>query len=208
MILANATSPTAAEQLHQVQAALAHADRPGPAWNWLRRSWEHRLFTSLTAGGSRPITHEALDEADLKDNRRHPGSLRKILVAAGVLPDRDEHLAQVELYLRRTVQDHPQFGSMLSPYVRWSVLPRLRRRARTRPTTTFITEWATARIRSALQLLDWAEKRGSSLDGLTQEDIDQWLTGGKSTRYNVRDFLVWAHRRGYARDCSSPTEDT
>jgi hypothetical protein len=97
-----------------------------------------------------------------------------------------------------------RFAGILRPYVSWSVLPRLRRRAHKRPTTAFITQWATARIRSALLLLDWAEKRGSSLGDLVQEDVDAWLTSGKSTRYNVRDFLVWAHRRGYARDLLVP----
>jgi hypothetical protein len=145
-----------------------------------------------------------LDDAALNGNPRAAESLRRTLITAGALAHRDEHLARVELYLRRTIRDHPQFAGVLQPYVRWSVLPRLRRRAHRRPTTTFIAQWATARIRSAVQLLDWAEKRGSSLEELAQEDVDEWLTSGKSTRYNIRDFLAWTHRRGYTRDLLVP----
>ncbi len=128
-VLAAVTSPTAAEQLQQVRAVLAHADRPGPALNWLRRSLEHRLFASLTADGSQPISHASVDDVALNISCRGAESLRNTLVAAGVLPHRDEHLARVELYVRRTVRDHPQFAGILRPYVSWSVLPRLRRRA-------------------------------------------------------------------------------
>ncbi|WP_345627121.1 hypothetical protein [Streptomyces thinghirensis] len=132
------------------------------------------------------------------------GHIRKVLVAVGSLPPRDEHLAQIELRLGLVLAKYPQFDTLLRTYVRWSVLPRLRRRARTRPPTAHITEWARARIHSAARFLSWAEERGHTLDTVMQEHVDDWLAGGKRTRYNVRDFLVWAARRGYAHELLVP----
>jgi RecJ-like exonuclease len=54
MILAAVTSSAVAEQLHRVRAVLAHAERPGPAWNWLKRSLEHRLFHHAHGGRKLP----------------------------------------------------------------------------------------------------------------------------------------------------------
>jgi hypothetical protein len=47
-------------------------------------------------------------------------------------------------------------------------------------------------------------KAGLSLTEVTQHEVDQWLTGGRSTRYEVRDFLVWSARRGHSRDLDVP----
>ncbi|MCZ4103056.1 hypothetical protein G3I60_43400 [Streptomyces sp. SID13666] len=162
-----------------------------------------KLFIDLTATG-KPLSHEALDDAFLAGHHIATGHMRKILVAAGSLPPRDEHLAQIELRLGIVVAKYPQFETVLRTYVRWSVLPRLRRRARTRRPTDHITEWARARIHSAARFLAWSEEQGQALDTVTQEHVDDWLASGKSTQYNVRDFLVWAARRGYARKLLVP----
>ncbi|MFD7957134.1 hypothetical protein ACFV4X_27030 [Streptomyces ardesiacus] len=193
----------AADQLHQLRSAVADTGNGRSALQWLRQSNVRRLFIHLTATG-KPISHAVLDDAFRAGHRTTAGHIRKILVAAGSLPPRDEHLAQIELRLGLVLAKHPQFDTVLRTYAHWSVLPRLRRRARTRPPTEHITEWARARIHSAARFLSWAEDRGHTLATVTQEHVDDWLAAGKSTRYNVRDFLVWATRRGYARDLLVP----
>lgn len=193
----------AAGQLQQLRSAVADTDNGRSALQWLRQSNVRKLFIDLTATG-KPISHEALDSAFLAGHHIATGHMRKILVAAGSLPPRDEHLARIELRLGLVVAKYPQFDTILRTYVRWSVLPRLRRRARTRRPTEHIIEWARARIHGAAHFLSWAEGQGQALDCVTQEHVDDWLAGGKSTRYNVRDFLVWAARRGYARELLVP----
>src|SRR6266702_2671609 len=47
--------------------------------------------------GYRPLTHTALDELPDSKTLRH---LRSVLVATGALPARDEHLAQLERWIR------------------------------------------------------------------------------------------------------------
>ncbi|MFD9302138.1 hypothetical protein ACFWCB_05450 [Streptomyces sp. NPDC060048] len=44
---------------------------------------------------------------------------------------------------------------------------------------------------------------GLALAEVTQHDLDRWLADGRSTRYDVRDFLIWAARRGHSRDSPS-----
>ncbi|MEU2395032.1 hypothetical protein [Streptomyces sp. NPDC007369] len=193
----------AADQLQQLRSTVADIDNGRSALQWLRQSNVRKLFIDLTATG-RPISHDALDNAFLAGHHIATGHMRKILVAAGSLPPRDEHLAQIELRLGLVLAKYPQFGTALRTYVRWSVLPRLRRRARTRPPTEHITAWARARIHSAAHFLAWSEEQGQALDTVAQEHVDGWLASGKSTQYNVRDFLVWAARRGYARELLVP----
>lgn len=201
--LASIPSPAVADQFHQLRSALADPTNARSALEWLRRSHTRKFFTDLTASG-KPVDHEALDGAALSGHHQIADHVRKILVGSGRLPPRDEHLARVELHLRLILAKHPQFDTVLRTYVRWCVLPRLRRRARTRPPTEHVTRWAQARITSAAQFLSWAEQHELTLDTVTQEHVDDWLTSGKSTRHNVRDFLVWAARRGYARDLLVP----
>lgn len=47
-------------------------------------------------------------------------------------------------------------------------------------------------------------ERGLALHDVTQGDVDRWLAGNSSTRYEVRDFVVWAHRRGHSRPLYVP----
>ncbi|OLZ58240.1 hypothetical protein AVW11_28460 [Streptomyces amritsarensis] len=39
---------------------------------------------------------------------------------------------------------------------------------------------------------------------VTQHEVDAWLAGSSGTRYEVRDFAVWAARRGHSRPLLVP----
>uniref|UniRef100_UPI0037FF5128 hypothetical protein n=1 Tax=Streptomyces sp. NPDC096176 TaxID=3366079 RepID=UPI0037FF5128 len=42
------------------------------------------------------------------------------------------------------------------------------------------------------------KEQGLTLADATQHEVDAWLAGSPSTRYEVRDFVVWAARRGHS----------
>ncbi|MFE4332548.1 hypothetical protein ACFRQM_24935 [Streptomyces sp. NPDC056831] len=68
------------------------------------------------------------------------------------MPERDELAARIERHLTRTVKRHPEHALLLSPYVRWSLLPRARR-ADPRPAgQRHRIRWAYTRINTCTRL--------------------------------------------------------
>ncbi|MFF3675843.1 hypothetical protein ACFYYS_17935 [Streptomyces sp. NPDC002120] len=126
--------------------------------------------------------------------------LRGLLVAFGVLPPRDEHLAAIERHLARMLTRHPKYAMLLGPYARWYVLPRARGRAARSASTRGRARWAYTRIETAVALLEHLASLDLTLSEATQLEVDRWLAAGPSTRYEVRDFLVWTARRGHSND--------
>ncbi|MEU3668326.1 hypothetical protein [Streptomyces virginiae] len=132
--------------------------------------------------------------------------LRAVLVSFGTLPVRDEYLAAVERHLTRTLVRHPEYTELLKPYVRWSVLPRARRRAARAARTSGRARWAYTRVNCAVAFLTHLAGLGLSLPEATQQHVDQWLAEGPGTRYELRDFLVWTARHGHGPGfaCAAP----
>lgn len=201
----HALPATPQAQLSLLRDRLQSGEQPRAARSWLKHSASARLLSELVAGGQR-ITHEALDVVCQEPDRGYAaGYLRDVLVDAGVLPPRDEHTASVERRFAQIIGAHPRLAAVLHAYGYGSVLPRLR--SRERPGTEYVADWATARMISAVDLLTWAGGRSLTLTRLAQDDVDQWLAEGASTRHNVRDFLVWAAEDGRAQPLLVPHRD-
>ncbi|MGP4088806.1 hypothetical protein [Streptomyces sp. KR55] len=193
-------------QLEPLRQALLTAELPRTVLTWLRTSESARLLHDIAASG-RALTHADLGTLAVSTGRGGAQStdyLRSLLVAYGILPVRDEYLAGIERHLARMVARHPQHAPLLRPYVRWSVLPRARRRAARIPSTRGRTTWSSTRVNAAVDFLQHLAALGLSLDKATQHHIDQWLAGGPTTRYETRDFIVWAARRGHCTPLTVP----
>ncbi|MFH8687464.1 hypothetical protein ACH4EC_11400 [Streptomyces anulatus] len=195
--------PTA--QLAPLREAFMAAEHPRTVLTWLRTSASARLLHEATACG-RLLTHADLDivAGSGRGAAQSTDYLRGLLVAFGVLPPRDEHLAAIERHLARTLTRHPKYAMLLGPYVRWSVMPRARRRATRSASTRGRARWAYTRINTAVALLEYLASLDLTLPEATQLEIDRWLAAGPSTRYEVRDFLVWTARRGHSDDLLVP----
>jgi hypothetical protein len=175
--------------------AITTTPSPRTALNWLRQGAGAALLADLSAGRL-PLTHQALDT--------HPRPaaadyLRHMLIAGGVLPRRDEDLARTERWLADLLAglDDPAHRPLLAAYASWRVIRRLRRRAE--HTTGPRTYTATARnnIKAAAAFLTWLTTRHSTVDQLTQRDIDTYLTTGPGA-WQVRDFLTWTAQSGHS----------
>ncbi|MET9607073.1 hypothetical protein ABZZ17_18640 [Streptomyces sp. NPDC006512] len=197
--------PQPAAALAPLGEALVAAEHPRTVLTWLRNSASARILTDTAAAGRLP-THADLDAiaASGRGAAQRTDYLRGLLVACGTLPARDEHLAAIERHLTRTLTRHPQFAPLLRPYVRWSVMPRARRRAARRPSTRGRARWAYTRVNCAVAFLTHLAGLGISLPDATQHHIDQWLAAGSSTPYELRDFLVWTAGQGHSRDLLVP----
>ncbi|MER6319999.1 hypothetical protein ABT237_40580 [Streptomyces sp. NPDC001581] len=172
----------------------------------MRNSHSARLLADLVAVG-RPLTHEVLDTTAHDSGRGGTQTidyLRTTLVTYRVLPERDELTARIERHLTRTAARHPEHALLLRAYVRWSLLPRARRADRRPGGFKHRVRWAYTRINLAVAFLTTMNDHGMALADVTQEEMDWWLAANPGTRYEVRDFTVWAARRGHSRDLHVP----
>ncbi|WTX01090.1 hypothetical protein OG216_47620 (plasmid) [Streptomycetaceae bacterium NBC_01309] len=189
-----------------MHAALADCDQPRTALNWIRNARSAHLLAELVASG-RPLTHAALDA--MADGAGRGGAaavdyLRGVLVTYGVLPERDELGPRIERHLARVVARHREHALLLRPYVRWSLLPRARGRPALAGGSRHRIRWAYTRINTAAAFLAFTTERGLTLADADQEDVDAWLVANPGTGYEVRDFVVWAARRGHSRPLVVP----
>jgi hypothetical protein len=172
-----------------IHDAIIATPTPRTALNWLRNGAGAAVLADLAAGTT-PISHAALDT---HPRRRGADYLRHVMVAAGVLPARDEGLARLEAWVATllTGVEQPEHRRLLHTYATWRVLRRLRRRAAQNTTTPTPTGYPRTPLLVATRFLAWLDHTGPTLARCRQRDIDTWLAKGPAG-YPVRDFLGWA----------------
>lgn len=188
--------------LAPITAVLLAQPDPVVVLRWLGQTRTAQLLTGLAAGGT-PVTHAAIDAFD-------PGLdthlLRHMLVAAGVLPDRDEHLERIGPWFEALLADRPAaHARLLRPFVGWTMLHRARRNAAARGFSPQAALKLRGKITAILNLLDWLDNRQLTLATAGQADIDTWVSTVPVTRPgNARPFLTWARVHQYASDVAIP----
>ena len=183
-------------ELLPVRAAIISADNPAIVRRWLCTSTGGQLLARLTTGDV-PLTHEAID---LAGDDRSIENLRGLLVAVGALPDEDRNLDQLakffEDHLAATVTD-PTDRKAVRAWLRWQVLPRLRKRASAGEPLTHSPSNARRALRCVTRLLDHLARAGRTLHTAQQADIDNWFAQPGTTHWLARPFLAWARRRNH-----------
>jgi hypothetical protein len=187
-----------ADQLRPLLDAIRQVDNPATVVAWLARSPSAKLLRQLALAGE-PITHDLLDQQPQTQPVHY---LRELLVAAGVLPLRDEHLERLGPWLDGILADRPAHQvRLVRPFAHWFVLRRARRAAaRSQGFRRGSADFARARIIVALDLLAWLDQTQLALADLTQPILDQWLAEGSTARRAIRYFLQWAHDRRVTGD--------
>jgi len=188
-----------AEAIYHVLAASA----PAPLMEWLTRSPAARKVLAEISQASQPPGHGTLDRYPPSRATLH---LRKILVAGGILPARDERLAELERWAgQKTGQvNDPAERRIVRSFATWHHLRRLRRESERHPITAEQAGYVHNEVRAAVTLITWLRSRGTSLAACTQRDIDTWLASGPGTCHHASAFVAWATRRGHARDLEIP----
>jgi len=187
-------------QLTPLYEALVAARQPFSALNWLRSGAGSAILADLAAA-KLDISHETLDG---HPRRQAADYLRQVLVANGVLHERNEPLARTERWVRQVVKNigRREDRRMVNAYATWVVLRRLRRRADAGEVIR--TRHAKNCTNAAIRLLGWLDARGCRLADLGQGDLDEWLGAKYPSSYDVRDFLNWAARRKFAPTLQVP----
>jgi hypothetical protein len=199
--------PTVPDALAPIYEAIVAARQPYSALNWLRDGAGAAILAEL-ATGQMALTHEALDA---HPQPRAADYLRRLLIAHGLLTDRDDELVRTEAWVTDLLEriDRPADRRLIAAYATWRVLRRLRRRAERGTNPRTATRAPRNQLGAAVGLLDWLASRGLTLAQAGQGDIDHWLTTGPAA-HHARDFLVWATERRHCppltiSPVSSPT---
>ncbi|MDJ0464663.1 hypothetical protein [Streptomyces sp. H27-C3] len=192
------TDPPSAEEavrpeLEPVYAALLQVT-PHALLAWLRLGSARHILHQF-AQDTGPVSHEVLDGCQPVKVVRH---LRAVLVAGGALPRRDEHLAELELWLGRAYArlSSAEERNALRSFVTWHHLHRLRRQGK--PVTQGQAEGVRHEVSANVRLLSWLAHQGRDLSSCTQDHIDAWLAEGSANRTLIRSFMMWAARRALA----------
>ncbi|WP_345047118.1 hypothetical protein [Microbacterium invictum] len=127
--------------------------------------------------------------------------MRALLVQYGLLATVDYHLQRFERWISEAAQtiSDPVARSAFTQYANWKHLRELR--AKPGPISGSLAGSRRRELRIIKDLLEWAEREGTSLEQLTQGQVDHWSTTG-TERHRVQGFLRWARRNRLARDLS------
>ncbi|MEC4019308.1 hypothetical protein [Streptomyces sp. H27-D2] len=185
-------------ELASLHAALIGIDRPVTAVAWLSRPVVARLLKEIAAD-QRAVTHDVFDELAAGKTLDH---LRAVLVAGGILPDRDERLIKLERWTTRTIasrDDHDE-RAMLHSYAVWHHLRRLRRRLGADHATHLQMANVRSHITAAVNFLDWLSGSGLTLATCTQPDLDQWKAREDLSYWDqTGHFIRWATKTRLAK---------
>ncbi|MFV2085012.1 hypothetical protein [Micromonospora sp. LOL_021] len=182
--------------LEPLAAALLAGPRLDTARMWLYKPYAAELLSAL-ATGRILLTHDELNRWPHHVAAQH---LRHRLIACGVLPTVDRHLADTEVWLHRRLAqlaDHPH-ERLLRQFALWHQLPKLRATAANRPLRSTAKPYATQQFTQAQGFLTWLQDQGIAPAALTQANLDTWYaTHRVHQRQRVRGFLTWAIEQGH-----------
>ena len=172
---------------------LCGVDRPESILSWKRSATVRALLTGL-AGGDIPLSHDGLDAAG---HGRQVSHLRSLLEHNGLLPQRDERLARFESWLASKLDAicEPAVRAPVEQFATWHHLHRLRRNSKPGQASHGPTHSAKQEITETIKFLAWLdETHHRTAATCRQQDIDEWLVTGPTTRTKIRTFVVWTNR--------------
>ena len=183
-------SPTTPALIGLVDALCA-ADRPESIIVWKRSAKVQKLLRGL-GYGTIPISHEGLDYAP----GRHSEHLRALLEHHGLLPQRDPCLPRFEQWIDTKLDQLPDdVRQPVQHFATWHHLRRVRAKAAAGAATRGPVHSAKQEITETVKFLLWLhETYQRTAETCTQQDVDEWLANGPTTRSAIRTFFVVAKK--------------
>lgn len=176
-------------QLAQLPDFLANRGEPASTLRWLQRTLPQRLIRELGARGNAPLEHRDIDRFPPGQARHF---LRNILVAAEILPPRNEQLERLDTWLEEFLAGLPAAqAAVIAPYGRWRVLRTMRRRSNGQRVTAGSADGARGKVLAAAKLLAYAEQNGAAPSHVTQDLLDSWIGSSRSRAQRVAPFVTW-----------------
>jgi hypothetical protein len=171
--------------------ALCASDRPESIIVWKRSPKVQSLLRGL-GDGSIPVTHEGLDAVW----GRQANHLRALLEHHGHLPPRDDHLHRFEYWINAKLDGLPdEVRQPAHQFATWHHLRRIRSKSDSGEPTRASVHSAKQEITETVKFLRWLhETHQRTAATCTQQDVDEWLATGPTTRSAIRTFFVQAKK--------------
>jgi hypothetical protein len=173
--------------------ALCRVDRPASILAWKRSAKIQALLAGLACGDI-PLTHQGLDDAGRHEQTAH---LRSLLEHSGILPARDDALARFERWLTQKLDAITETAvrTPVGQFATWHHLRRLRRTSTPGQHSEAAIRYAKQDITEAIKFLTWLHSaHARTAATCLQQDVDEWLASGSTTRSKVRNFFAWAKK--------------
>lgn len=190
------TDPTTGRlhpELQSLYDELLTTPRPQSVITWLKKppATGARLL-ALMAKGELPINHDTFRR--LPADRSH-NYLRELLTSTGVLPPYYPPIEQIERWLIDLLDPlDPDSTAMISRYAHWHHLRRLRSLAERGKLNKSVIYAARANINGAVRLALWASMHETTLDMLTQTQLEHYLAEYPGGRNSQQTFIAWLRR--------------
>lgn len=173
--------------IKEVRDVLVATQRPRS----ILSNWDRIESLSLLARLARQhdeLSHELLDA---EGDRFSVGYLRALLVATGVLPDRDEHATRLRRFAAAVTDEvaDPRHQQTLGRYARWHVIARAKPDRHGRLNAT-IADRCRQEIRAAQRFIEHLAGHGRTVDDCTQADLDSWLRTRRAIRIRFPRWLL------------------
>ena len=177
--------------LHALRAPILAAE-PMTTGRWLRRPTITALLAALDSGRL-PLTHATMDAQPPTRAIEH---LRDLLLASGALaPDPDRPIDRLQHDSDQMLAAlHVNDARVVHSWLRWQVLPRLRRHHEGTVDISAAVANARRTLRSVNTYLATIEATHRTLASVHQYDIDSWFASPRARPHQVRPFLTWARR--------------
>lgn len=176
---------------------------PSSVHTWVAKNTSVTWLAELVRAG-RGITHEEIDKLPQNAQTLH---IRAAFVAAGVLPHRNEALAQLQLWVDRIVPTiSAQHQPIIRAYAEWHIVRRARLRAARGSFRPGADSANRQRIRCAINFLGWLADTGSPVADLRQHHVDTYFDGGVSNAKALGTFLAWMLARRLISGIEVPRE--
>jgi len=171
--------------------ALCASDRPESIIVWKRSPKVQALLRGL-GDGTVDVSHEGLDQVGSKSAEH----LRALLQHHGLLPHRDLHLARFEQWIAAKLEGLPiEVRQPVQHFATWHHLRRMRVKAAGGDPTRGPVHSAKQEITETVKFLLWLhETYQRTAATCTQQDVDEWILSGPTTRSAIRTFFVVAKK--------------
>lgn len=171
--------------------ALCASDRPESLIVWKRSPKVQDLLRAF-GDGTIPVSHDGLDAAPGKPTEH----LRALLQHHRLLPQRDPYLPRFEQWIDAKLDGLPdEVRQPVEHFATWHHLRRIRAKAGSGASTRGPVHSAKQEVTETVKFLLWLHEtyQRTAATG-TQQDVDEWLAGGPTTRTALRTFLVVARK--------------
>ena len=171
--------------------ALCASDRPESIIVWKRSAKVQSLIRAL-GDGTIPVSHEGLDAVPGKPTEH----LRALLQHHGLLPQLDPYLPGFERWIDAKLDGLPnEVRQPVQHFATWHHLRRIRAKSAAGAPTRGPVHSAKQEITETVKFLLWLhETYQRSAATCTQQDVDEWLATGPTTRGAIRTFFVLAKK--------------